>query len=116
MSQVLRIRNDSIGSASWKGDPLHSGYRTFISGREVELDREVSSSQLPDTITVTDEDNGESFDVPSEHGRHPPAPVIENDAPVHVPGPLNTNAASSRFVAPASFYGTTPKHKARQPQ
>ncbi|KAF8972939.1 P-loop containing nucleoside triphosphate hydrolase protein [Flammula alnicola] len=38
-----------MGNTSWKGQVLQPGFRTFIGGKEVELDIAVSASQLPDT-------------------------------------------------------------------
>lgn len=102
-----------MGSTAWKGDNLHSGYRTFISGKEVELDREVSASQLPDVIVKTDEDE-ESPDISSEPGLHPQAPTAKDDEHTQLPKPSNA-ASSSRFVSPASFYGIAPKPKPGEP-
>ena len=36
-----------MGSTSWKGQTLISGFSTSIGGKEVELDIQVSASQLP---------------------------------------------------------------------
>jgi DNA repair and recombination protein RAD54B len=104
-----------MGSTTWKGDNLHSGYKTIISGKEVELDREVSASQLPDAIVNTNEDE-ESPDISSEPGLHPQASqTVQDDELAKLPGPSNIGASSSRFVAPASFYGTAPKPKPGEP-
>jgi len=83
-----------MGTTPWKGDPLHSGFKLFIGGKEVELDIPVSSSQLPDTkgaeIGLSIAGVGDDID--------------SND-------PLKTEMIQ-KFITPANFYGivkTKPK-------
>jgi hypothetical protein len=79
------------------------------------LDREVSASQLPDAIVNTNEDE-ESPDISSELGLHrQESPTVQDDKLAQLPGPSNVIASSSRFVAPASFYGIVPKPKPGEP-
>ncbi|KAF8160977.1 SNF2 family N-terminal domain-containing protein [Crassisporium funariophilum] len=47
--KILMISEDGkiMGSALWKGQKLCPGFNTFIGGKEVELDCQISASQLP---------------------------------------------------------------------
>ena len=45
-----------MGSIAWKGEPLRSGYRCSIGGKEVELDCQVSASDLPTVAGLVDGD------------------------------------------------------------
>lgn len=78
-----------MGSISWKGETLRSGSRLFIGGKEVELDSQVSASQLPGGNGTTPED--------------------KEDEPVVIPEPTST-----RGVAASSFYAAV-KPKAKGP-
>lgn len=87
----------SIGTALWKGDPLHPGFKLFIGGKEVELDAPVRSSQLPDT-----------------KGAEPGLPVDgAGDNAIASDDPPKTEMAQ-RFITPANFYGIV-KTKAKGP-
>ncbi|KDR75393.1 hypothetical protein GALMADRAFT_249441 [Galerina marginata CBS 339.88] len=86
-----------MGSAPWKGQSLHSGYKTFIGGKEVELDLAVSASQLP-AIKGSEINISQDEELPES-----PATV-----------PLVEANQNQKFVAPTSFYGTT-KPKSKQP-
>ncbi|KAJ6607761.1 SNF2 family N-terminal domain-containing protein [Mycena sp. CBHHK59/15] len=84
-----------MGTTPWKGDPLHSGYRVYIGGKEVELDSEVESGDLPILGGP-----GHNFD----NGTAPPAPNPPSaiDASASIGSPA---ISSKTFVAPTSFYG-----------
>lgn len=89
-----------MGTTAWKGDPLHSGYKCYIGGKELELDCEVSASQLPDIIGP----KGSAFEAV------PPPPLL-------LPPVATDDIASpaKKFVAPISFYGAAPKSKPKGP-
>ena len=79
-----------MGSTSWKGQTLSSGFSTSIAGKEVELDIQVSASQLP-TIqgsAVFPLGNPES---PDSIDTVPPNATIDR-----------------KFVAPTTFYAPAP--------
>ena len=69
----------SLGTKKWDGLPLYSGYCTFIGGREVELDCQISESELPTIVGSSIElsaepDNSSDFDIErleSTQGRRP---------------------------------------------
>ncbi|KAG6819674.1 hypothetical protein H0H93_009707 [Arthromyces matolae] len=88
-----------MGSAPWKGDSLSPNYRTTISGLEVELDRQINASQLPDRQKGRDNEN---------------MAIIEDDPPKSLDSPVLSRNLS-RFVAPASFYGTPVPTKPKGP-
>jgi DNA repair and recombination protein RAD54B len=77
-----------MGATSWKGDSLHSGFKLFIGGKEVELDTPVSVSQLPDTEGIRSglpkDEVGDDF-------------ISSDDPP--------KTETKQRFVTPANFYG-----------
>lgn len=75
-----------MGSTSWKGQTLSSGFSTSIAGKEVELDIQVSASQLP-TIQGSGIGNPSS---PDSVGTVKPATIDQ------------------KFVAPTSFYAPAP--------
>lgn len=89
-----------MGSAVWKGQALCSGFNTFIGGKEVELDAQVSASSLPDIKgwPATDKDFKTTEDAPS---------IVTS---VPEPEPIQ------RFVPPANFYAhLAPKPKTKGP-
>jgi DNA repair and recombination protein RAD54B len=86
-----------MGTAPWKGDPLHSGFKSFIGGKEVELDAPVSSSQLPITKGA---EPGLPVDGVGDH-------AIASDDP-------SKTEMTQRFITPAHFYGIV-KTKAKGP-
>ncbi|KAG5646281.1 hypothetical protein DXG03_003877 [Asterophora parasitica] len=89
-----------MGSAPWKGDPLVSGYCTFIGGKEVELDSPVKASQLPTLIG--------SFDDKLDTGT--PLKTQLDPSDTFAPPP-----SVSKFVAPTAFYGTPIKRNPKGP-
>ena len=86
-----------MGTAPWKGDPLHSGFKSFIGGKEVVLDAPVSSSQLPDT-----------------KGTEPRIPVDGVGDDTITSDELPKTEMTQRFITPANFYGIV-KTKAKGP-
>ncbi|TEB37551.1 hypothetical protein FA13DRAFT_1726666 [Coprinellus micaceus] len=51
-----------LGTVAWNGEPLRSGTRLFIGGKEVELDNKIPASQVPGTSAI-EEDNADDVDV-----------------------------------------------------
>lgn len=79
-----------MGSTSWKGQTLSSGFSTLIAGKEVELDIQVSASQLP-TIQ-----GSVVF------------PLGNLSSPDSV-GTVKPNVSiNQKFVTPTSFYAPAP--------
>ncbi|KAG5636356.1 hypothetical protein H0H81_008304 [Sphagnurus paluster] len=90
-----------MGSTPWKGDLLVSGYRTFIGGKEVELDNPVQASQLPDVIGSSN-DNAHTDEAKLSKATDTFDRALESTSVV-------------KFVAPTSFYGTPVKRKPKGP-
>lgn len=79
-----------MGSTSWKGQTLSSGFSTSIAGKEVELDIQVSASQLP-TIQGS--------------GVFP----LGNPSSLDSVDTMPPNATiDQKFVAPTAFYAPAP--------
>jgi len=93
-----------MGSTAWKGQPLHSGYRCYIGGKEVELDSRVSASLLP-TITGAPKDS-DSRNSMSSPGLSLTSPHNNPAGMVHLRSIGSSVENSKKFVAPTSFYGT----------
>lgn len=88
-----------MGSVAWKGDELYSGFEIRIGDKDIELDRRVDSSQLPnsvDALRLVGIDNNTSRLSCSE-----PQPSGDM-TPQH---DMLLMSPSANFVAPASFYG-----------
>ena len=79
-----------MGSSSWKGQILSSGFSTSIAGKEVELDIQVSASQLP-----TIQGSG-GF------------PLGNPSSPDSVSTAKANATIDQKFVAPTSFYAPAP--------
>lgn len=79
-----------MGSISWKGQTLSSGFSTSIAGKEVELDIQVSASQLP-TIQ-----GSEVF------------PLSKPSSPDSADTVLSDATIDQKFVAPTVFYAPAP--------
>jgi hypothetical protein len=96
-----------MGSTTWNGLRLHSGYATRIGGREVELDSQIKASEMPDITGIVEEhdvDDEMAYD-PSQAGPSFLLRALKND-------PQPEISSTPKFVAPTSFYGqTAPKSK-----
>ncbi|KAJ3518137.1 hypothetical protein NLJ89_g63 [Agrocybe chaxingu] len=78
-----------MGSITWKGQQLCTGFHLMIGGKEVELDVPVSADQLPTNV-----------EEGSTTGEQPATPSDAKPA--------------QKFIAPTNFYGV-PKPKAKGP-
>jgi hypothetical protein len=78
-----------MGSTSWKGQTLSSGFSTSIAGKEVELDIQVSASQLPTM-------QGSGF-FPLGNPSSPDGDAVPPNATVN-----------QKFIAPTAFYAPAP--------
>ncbi|KAG2015919.1 SNF2-family ATP dependent chromatin remodeling factor snf21 [Coprinopsis cinerea AmutBmut pab1-1] len=92
--QLRMVTEDGklMGTTKWKGGELYSGLRVFINNKEVELDRDVPSSQ-----------------VPKAKGQ----PLSQEEDLITEPSPPPTIAKPSTGIAASSFYGAP---KAKQPK
>lgn len=103
-----------LGSTTWNGLPLHNGYQTRIGGRDVELDLQITASQMPDIIGSTQEhdDDEEMASEPSQFTAGPSFLPQALQKVTESPGP----SSAPKFIAPASFYGAPPpKPKPKEP-
>ncbi|KAF4567723.1 helicase [Pleurotus pulmonarius] len=83
-----------MGTMTWKGSPLYAGLSFHFGGKVVQLDAQVTASQLPMTAETSHNEN------------QPPPPEVP------APPQDEPKAAPSRFVVPsANFYGPAPKTK-----
>lgn len=96
----------SMGSAPWKGDTLVAGYRTYIGGREVELDSQVNASQLPGLMGSSLASGGD-ISIDSSGIAEPPNQMDCSET--------RDTPPVAKFVAPTSFYGTPIKKKPKGP-
>jgi hypothetical protein len=111
------LYSHSLGQAKWKGTPLSSGYYDRIGPREVELDAQISASQMPKIVGTS-----EDADVPDNDEWEVPTPRVHALTP-STPAPAspalaNTSLSAKKFVMPAvsSFYSKAPpKPKANGP-
>ncbi|KAF7428413.1 helicase [Pleurotus ostreatus] len=87
-----------MGTMTWKGSPLYAGLSFHFGGKVVQLDAQVTASQLPMTTGTSHNEN---------QPPPPEIPALPQDEP---------KAAPSRFVVPsANFYApkmknVVPKH------
>ncbi|PIL37156.1 hypothetical protein GSI_00848 [Ganoderma sinense ZZ0214-1] len=120
--EKLSLLSDSglvMGSKKWDGLPLYGSYRTFIGNREVELDSEISRSELPAVA-------GTSIEPPMdpEFGGPPTSQprtsfLLDTQRTLQ-PGPnsspsVNSPASAKKFIPPSSFYGSSTKPKQKGP-
>ncbi|KAH9924448.1 P-loop containing nucleoside triphosphate hydrolase protein [Fomitopsis serialis] len=108
-----------IGTKKWDGLPLYSGYSTFIGGKEVELDGQISESDLP---TIVGSSIEASLDPEIDSSPQTPAQPSflvksrRDSAETSSSPSANSPAALKKFVTPTSFYGKAPaKPKPRGP-
>lgn len=109
----------SLGTKKWDGLPLYSGYSAFIGGREVELDSQISESELPTIVGSSIEASVEpEFDSPSQTPARHSFLVKAKEGSVDAGSSpsVNSPAALKKFIPPTSFYGKAPaKPKPRGP-
>ncbi|KAI0723311.1 SNF2 family N-terminal domain-containing protein [Earliella scabrosa] len=112
-----------MGTKKWDGLPLYASYRTFIGSREVELDNEISRSELPSIVGSSAEppldpeysdpptsQARSSFLVDATRERRSSREGSSSSSPA-----VNSPASAKKFIPPASFYGTTVKPKPKGP-
>ena len=109
----------SLGTKKWDGLPLYSGYATFIGGREVELDSQISELEMPAIVGSSIEASVEpEFDSPPQTPARPSFLVKarEDSADTASSSSVNSPAALKKYIPPTSFYGKAPaKPKPRGP-
>lgn len=98
-----------MGSTTWKGETLYSGFNLFIGGKEVELDSKVESAQLPKLSGMSRDPVDDEMDVT---GPNETTYVSSMDFKSPRPSVLPETA---KFVAPTSFYGAPVKSKPQGP-
>ena len=108
-----------MGTKKWDGLPLYGGYRTFIGNREVELDSEISRSELPAIVGTSIEPpvDPEFSSPPASQPRtsffldtHRTSGQGTSSSPS-----VNSPASAKKFIPPSSFYGTSTKPKPKGP-
>lgn len=86
-----------MGITAWKGELLCAGYSAYISGKEFQLDCEISASQLPDMKEIS---------LPEESTAHVEDPSSQWS--------MANPSVAHKFISPASFYAS-PKAKPKGP-
>lgn len=128
MSRVVTLYNCMLicyrmGTKKWDGLPLYSSYRTLIGNREVELDSEISRSELPTVVgpsaePLIDPEYSEpsstqarpSFFLDAARDRRTSHDGASSSSPS-----VNSPASAKKFIPPASFYGSAVKPKPKGP-
>jgi DNA repair and recombination protein RAD54B len=113
MPESISNKSFSLGSSTWNGLPLYSGYLTHIGEKDVELDSQIKASQMPDIIGSVHEpaiDEEMAFGPQQLSGPSFLRQALKN-------GPESPEQVSApKFVAPTSFYGQpAPKSKPNGP-
>ncbi|KAI0771634.1 SNF2 family N-terminal domain-containing protein [Trametes elegans] len=109
-----------LGSKKWDGLPLYNGYRAFVGNREVELDSEISRSELPVVVgsstepPVDPEFSEGSSSQPRSSFLVEARRTSQEGASSSSPS-VNSPASAKKFIPPSSFYGAAPKPKAKGP-
>ena len=113
-----------LGTRKWDGLPLYSSYRAFIGNREVELDSEITRSELPAIVGTSKE-----LPVDPEYNNPPLSQtrpsflvdaigqrrVSQENGGSSSPVAASSPASAKKFISPASFYGTSVKPKPKGP-
>jgi DNA repair and recombination protein RAD54B len=89
-----------MGSTTWTGELLCAGYSAYISGKELQLDCEISGSQLPDMKEIS---------LPEESTSH-----VEDPLNFGSQWSMANPSVAQKFISPASFYAS-PKSKPKGP-
>lgn len=94
---TLYKNKNSMGSTDWNGENLYSGYSTYISNKEVQLDAQIPASQLPMGI---------------RGGGN-----VEDDLDVSLADTSTMKLSLAKaFVSPGAFYGAPVKVKPKGPR
>lgn len=102
-----------LGTAPWDGRPLHSGYAIRMAGRDVELDSQITATQMPNIIGSTEQPDAdeEMISEPSQLA----GPSFLKQA-LRKESVQEEPTSAPKFVAPTSFYGASaPKAKQKGP-
>lgn len=100
----------SMGSTAWKGETLYSGLNLYIGGKELELDSKVEASKLPTLAGMSHDLMDVEVDSAGLNELNPSITSVAFRSPSSTVAP-----EVAKFVAPASFYGTTIKPKPKGP-
>ncbi|OCH90260.1 hypothetical protein OBBRIDRAFT_731106 [Obba rivulosa] len=108
MLSFVSDRGVILGRKKWDRIPLHAGYRGFISGKDIELNCEISEAEMP-VIMGTSIEPDLDIDIEPQPSLQTPSSVLlqarrDNNSPISV----NSPAIVKNFVAPSSFYGKPP--------
>lgn len=121
MSAYFFDCNPRLGSTSWKGQILCSGYQTYIGGKEVELVDQVCASQLPVIIGTSKDSDVQDDDMfgspsvaPVQTRVLPQARVTSSGNSLGAPQ-LAGSTSIKKYVAPVSFYGAPANPKPTGP-
>ncbi len=128
MSRVVTLYNCMLicyrmGTKKWDGLPLYSSYRTLIGNREVELDSEISRSELPTVVGPSAEPPIDpEYSEPSSTQARPSFLLdaardrrTSHDGASSSSPSVNSPASAKKFIPPASFYGSAVKPKPKGP-
>ncbi|KAI0045277.1 hypothetical protein FA95DRAFT_1561280 [Auriscalpium vulgare] len=118
---LLAENGKIIGRKPFEGSRLFSGWKTFIGGREIELDGQIPPSQLPAITGASLEfeaENEPEWDFADTSDTLVESTSVHRSSSGDAGGSPIKNADSStkKYVAPTSFYGKpAPKPAAKGP-
>ncbi|KAI0832427.1 P-loop containing nucleoside triphosphate hydrolase protein [Trametes gibbosa] len=109
-----------LGTKKWDGLPLYTSYRSFIGNREVELDNEITRSEVPNIVGTStepsvDSDINEASSPQSRSSFLVDARRTSQEGASTSSPSINSPASAKKFIPPSSFYGLAPKPKAKEP-
>ncbi|KAF9529285.1 P-loop containing nucleoside triphosphate hydrolase protein [Crepidotus variabilis] len=90
---MVSEKGKSMGSTTWNGQPLQSGYSIYIGGKQVQLDEAVPVSRIPNSTK------------PFMQSKVTEEELVETE--------ISCNDQAKRFMTPASFYAS-PKPKVKK--
>jgi DNA repair and recombination protein RAD54B len=94
-----------MGTSKWNHTPLFSGYRVFISGKEVELVDEVNAAQMPHITGTEDPDESVLEDEDWEVAVSRVSIIATPRKTSELPEVTSTVSSAKKFVPPTGFYG-----------
>lgn len=103
-------RFGSLGTTAWKGLPMYSTFETRIGGKDVILDRQIASSELPTIVGKAQLEYADAHDEENDDGSAPVSILMQPNAVAAregntSPSMKNSDGSAKKFIAPQTFYG-----------
>ncbi|KII92162.1 hypothetical protein PLICRDRAFT_50591 [Plicaturopsis crispa FD-325 SS-3] len=99
-----------LGTTAWKGLPMYSTFETRIGGKDVILDRQIASSELPTIVGKAQLEYADAHDEENDDGSAPVSILMQPNAVAAregntSPSMKNSDGSAKKFIAPQTFYG-----------